>query len=89
MQPATVLFLAANPLRVQPLQLGEECRAIEAKIRAGTFRDQIRLRSYWAARPDDLLQALNEDTPTVLHVSGHGPVTKASIFNPRMATHSA
>src|SRR6185295_13986290 len=32
----------------------------------------IRFRSRWAARPDDLLQALNEDTPSILHFSGHG-----------------
>jgi hypothetical protein len=72
MQPSTVLFLAANPAQVPLLQLGEECRAIEDKIRAAKFRDQIRFRSRWAARPDDLLQALNEDTPSVLHFSGHG-----------------
>src|SRR5512140_3012718 len=72
MQLSTVLFLAANPVQVQPLQLGEECRAIENKIRAAKFRDQIRFRSRWAARPADLLHALNEDTPKVLHFSGHG-----------------
>jgi hypothetical protein len=72
MEPSTVLFLAANPVRLQWLQLGEECRAIEDKIRAAKFRDRLRFRSRWAARPDDLLQALNEDTPTVLHFSGHG-----------------
>jgi hypothetical protein len=72
MQPTTVLFLAANPVAVPALQLAEECRAIEDKIRAAKFRDQIRLRSRWAARPDDLLQALNEDSPSVLHFSGHG-----------------
>jgi hypothetical protein len=72
MQPATILFLAANPVRMQALQLGEECRTIEDKIRAARFRDQIRFRSRWAARPDDFLQALNEDTPSVLHFSGHG-----------------
>ena len=72
MQPATVLFLAANPVRVPSLQLGEECRAIEAMIRAAKFRDRICFRSWWAARPDDLLQALNEHNPSMLHFSGHG-----------------
>lgn len=72
MQPKTVLFLAANPLQLPALQLGEECRAIEHKIRAAKFRDQIHFRSRWAARPDDLLQALNEDAPSILHFSGHG-----------------
>lgn len=70
--PATVLFLAANPMRLPALHLGEECRAIEDKIRAAKYRDRIRFRSRWAARPDDLLQALNEDNPAILHFSGHG-----------------
>jgi hypothetical protein len=49
---STVLFLAANPTSLPPLQLGRECRAIEHKIRAGRFRDLIRFRSFWAADPD-------------------------------------
>jgi len=70
--PRTVLFLAANPLQLQPLQLGEECRAIEGGIRTATFREQIRFCSRWAARLDDLMQALNEHSPSVLHFCGHG-----------------
>jgi hypothetical protein len=62
-QPSTVLFLAANPVRGQQLELGEECRAIEEKLRKAKFRDQIRFRSHWAARPDDLLQVLIEESP--------------------------
>jgi RNA polymerase sigma factor (sigma-70 family) len=42
------------------------------KIRKSKFRDQLRFRSWWAARPADLLQALIEDMPAVLHFSGHG-----------------
>jgi RNA polymerase sigma factor (sigma-70 family) len=72
MQPSTVLFLAANPVRTQRLQLDEECRAIQDKIRTSKFHDQIQFRSWWAARPKDLLLALNEDMPSVLHFSGHG-----------------
>jgi len=82
---ATVLFLAANPMQLQPLQLGEECRAIEDKIRAAKFRDRIRFRSRWAARAGDLLQALNEDSPSVLHFSGHGASDQGSAFNLMMA----
>jgi Tfp pilus assembly protein PilZ len=68
----TILFLAADPVHGQPLQLGDECRAIENKVRSAEFRDRIRFRSRWAVRPDDLLQALHEDNPSVLHFSGHG-----------------
>ena len=72
MPPTTILFLAANPAQLQPLQLGEECRAIEERIRSATFRDQIRFRPRWAAHLDDLMQALNEHSPSVVHFCGHG-----------------
>jgi two-component system nitrogen regulation response regulator GlnG len=76
----TVLFLAANPAENPLLQLGEECRAIEDKIRAAKFREKLRFRSRWAARPDDLLQALHEDDPAVLHFSGHGAGAQGLCF---------
>lgn len=72
MEPSTVLFLAANPARGEPLQLGEECRAIERKMGAARFHDRIRLVAQWAARPCDLLEALTDYAPSVLHFSGHG-----------------
>jgi RNA polymerase sigma factor (sigma-70 family) len=67
-------------VEVPLLQLGEECRAIEDKTRGARFRDQLRFRSRWAARPDDLLQALHEDDPTVLHFSGHGAGAQGLCF---------
>ncbi|TMQ20518.1 MAG: CHAT domain-containing protein [Deltaproteobacteria bacterium] len=76
----TVLFLAANPVEMPLLQLGDECRAIEDKIRAARFRDKLRFRSRWAARPDDLLQAIHEDDPAVLHFSGHGAGAQGLCF---------
>ena len=55
-----------------PLQLDEEVRAITQKIRASDHRDLIELTPLWAARPDDLLQALNQHKPHIVHFSGHG-----------------
>lgn len=72
LDPSTVLFLAANPASTNHLALDEEARDIEAKIRAAEHRDALRLKTRWAVRPDDLLQALNEDRPVVVHFSGHG-----------------
>jgi hypothetical protein len=68
----TILFLASNPDATDRLALDEEVRAIEAKIRAADHRDSLALKTRWAVRADDLLQALNEDRPTVVHFSGHG-----------------
>ncbi len=72
MSQIKVLFLAANPAGTQPLQLDEEIRQITAKVRAAEYRDSLELVSRWAVRPDDLLQALLEVKPDVVHFSGHG-----------------
>lgn len=67
-----VLILSANPAATTQLRLDEEVREITNKIRASKFRDSIELVSRWAVRPDDLLQALNESNPQIVHFSGHG-----------------
>src|SRR3954451_6446443 len=72
MSKIKVLFLAANPAGTQPLKLDEEIRRITAKVRAAEYRDSLELVSRWAVRPDDLLQALLELQPHVVHFSGHG-----------------
>src|SRR3954453_12447380 len=72
MDKVKVLFLAANPAGTQLLQLDEEIRQITAKVRAAEYRDSLELISRWALRPDDLLQALLEVKPHVVHFSGHG-----------------
>ena len=67
-----VLFLAANAQDQTPLRLDEEIRAITEKLRASEYRDSVELISKWAVRPTDLLQALNEHRPHIVHFSGHG-----------------
>lgn len=68
----TVLFVAANPLDQQQLRLDEEARAIQVMIRKAKHRDSVEFRSHWAARPLDILQAVNEHDPSIVHFSGHG-----------------
>lgn len=67
-----VLFLASNPDSTQALNLDEEIRSITEKLRASEYRDVLELVSLWAVRPDDLLQALNQHKPQIVHFSGHG-----------------
>jgi CHAT domain-containing protein len=67
-----ILFLASNPDNTSALKLDEEMRSITNKIRASDYRDVLALTSLWAVRPDDLLQALNEHKPQIVHFSGHG-----------------
>jgi myosin heavy subunit len=68
----TVLFLAANPLDQQQLRLDEEVRGITEMIRLSEYRDAVRLVSRWAVRSQDVLQAINECQPSIVHFSGHG-----------------
>jgi len=75
-----VLFLAANPLDQQQLRLDEEARAIADMIRKTKHRDSVKFESCWAVRPIDILQALNEHTPAVVHFSGHGSENDEIVF---------
>src|SRR5690606_21107640 len=76
----TVLFLAANPLDQQQLRLDEEVRAIGEMIRKSEHRDSVRLESRWAVRPLDVLQAINECQPRIVHFSGHGSDQDEIVF---------
>lgn len=67
-----ILFLASNPVQTPLLRLDEEIHSINEKIRASEYRDWLELKSFWAVRPDDLLQLLNEQKPIIVHFSGHG-----------------
>lgn len=71
----TVLFLAANPIGSLQLRLDEEARAIQEKIRLSEYRDSVQFESRWATRSSDILQAINETNPTIVHFSGHGSDT--------------
>ena len=72
MSKTKVLFLAANPIKKNMLKLDEEIRTVSEKIRMSDYRDSLELISAWATRPDDLLQALNQHRPHIVHFSGHG-----------------
>ncbi len=67
-----ILFLAANPWSTDRLQLDEEARLIQERIRKGSHRDAIRFETRWAVRLDDILDYMNEIRPKIVHLSGHG-----------------
>lgn len=76
----TVLFFAANPDDTPRLALDEEVRAITQTIRLSEHRDSVDLRTIWATRPMDLMQAINEHQPQVIHISSHGTATEEIVF---------
>ena len=69
-QKIRVLIISANPYK--DLDITEEVREIKNKIRGARNGNLIELIMAGAARPDDLLQALNEYEPHIVHFSGHG-----------------
>ncbi|SRR6266487_5763039 len=77
-----VLFIAADPKEKgsQSLSLSEEIREITHKVRASTHRESLIFQQIWAARPNDLLQALNQHMPDIVHFSGHGSATGELMF---------
>ncbi len=80
MNKVKVLFLSANPVATPKLQLDEEIRQIGIKLRAAEYRDAFDFVPRFAARPDDLLQALLEHRPEIVHFSGHGSAAQQLIF---------
>ncbi|HEX6745773.1 MAG TPA: hypothetical protein VF092_00560 [Longimicrobium sp.] len=76
----TVLFLASNPVDQKQLRLDEEVRAIGEMVRKSEHRDAVDLQSRWAVRPLDVLQAINECKPTIVHFSGHGSNEDEIVF---------
>jgi hypothetical protein len=76
--PYMILYLASNPEGTEQLALDQEAREIEEKLRMSKHRDRFILRTRWAVRTDDLLQAFNEHKPAIVHFSGHG--VKPGIF---------
>lgn len=78
----SVLFFAADPGsdKSNRLLLDEEARLIGEKIRASAHRDVLEFHTRWAVRPMDVLQAMNELKPTIVHFSGHGTSTDTLVL---------
>ena len=72
MNQIRILLLAAGQREGERLALDLEVREIESRLAASRHRDAISLVAKWAVRPGDLMQALDEHDPHIVHVSGHG-----------------
>lgn len=66
-----ILFLAANS-QTQPLDLQKEWVRIETDLRMAKVRERVAGKAVWEASMDRLMQALLDESPTILHFSGHG-----------------
>lgn len=89
-----VLFMASNPAGTGQLRLDEEARAIHETITKSKHRDSVEFVTRWAVRSSDLLQAINEVNPDVIHFSGHGTDTDELVLqntdgSPKLITKEA
>lgn len=76
----TVLFVATNFGGKAYLELDDEMRSIQQRIRASEYREAIRVEPCLATRAPDLLQALNQHKPHIVHFSGHGSENGDLVF---------
>jgi tetratricopeptide (TPR) repeat protein len=67
-----ILFLCANPSDTSRLRIDEEVREIEEGLRRSKKRDNFDFKVRLATRVRDLSRAILDDSPQILHFSGHG-----------------
>ena len=72
MSKIKLLFFASSPKDMSQSDLDIEAREIETKIHDAESHGSLEFISRWAVRPSDVLTALNEVQPHIVHFSGHG-----------------
>ena len=75
-----ILFFGASPIDQAHLRLDEEVREVRNRIRQSDHRDVIDLAERWAVRSSDLLDAINQERPQIIHFSGHGSAADQLVF---------
>lgn len=89
-----LLILAANPKSSTRLRLDEEVRDISEGLRRARHRDAFEIAQRWAVRPRDFQRAMLDESPQLVHFSGHGEGESGLYFedevgNPKLVTGSA
>lgn len=72
-QPAkvTILFLGANRA-LAPLQLEEEVSKIQMNLKMSKGRENLVFRQEWMVTIETLMQSILDESPNMVHFSGHG-----------------
>jgi hypothetical protein len=66
----TILFLASNPVGTSQLRLDEELRQLREELERSQLRASFLLESQSATRPKDLVRAILELSPRLVHHTG-------------------
>lgn len=87
-----ILFLAANSVDA-PLDLERELSQIKTNLRLAKVRDRLELTPVMAATIDEVMQAMLDDPPTIVHFSGHGQAEgvelRDAVGNPHLVAGKA
>ncbi len=65
-----ILFLGANSAS-SPLRLDKEVKKIQTSLKLAKERDHLELKQEWAVTVESLMQAMLDESPTIVHFSGH------------------
>lgn len=72
-EPVTrVLWLNANPPSTGSLDLEEEVHRVEAQLLSARYREKVKFMYKPAIRAFDLVHAVSDSKPAIVHFSGHG-----------------
>lgn len=72
-----ILVLLSNPAATPSLRLGAEVRDLEEELRRSRDRDRFAVFVHHAVRPKDVLRAILDVEPRIVHFSGHGDAAGA------------
>ncbi|ABY35670.1 MAG TPA: TIR domain-containing protein [Chloroflexus aurantiacus] len=68
----SILFISSDPTDTDRLRLGAEIRELQERLQLSKLRDCFILHQRMAVRPIDIIQALLDLEPQIVHFSGHG-----------------
>jgi len=77
----TILMLASNPSGTSQLQLKEEHSSISRKIQESDNADAFRIRFKQAVTLSEFQEYLLDETPGIVHFSGHGEKGNPEVEN--------
>lgn len=82
-----ILLLAANPKGTTRLRLDEEVRDISEGLKRARNRDNFEIAQRWAVRPRDFQRAMLDESPQIVHFSGHGEGEAGLYFEDEVGQH--
>lgn len=81
-----IVFLAANPSDTTQLQLPKEAKSIQDGLRQSNHREDFEFKTHFEVRVSDILNILLNESPEIVHFSGHGSGDKGLHFQNLMGT---